>query len=125
MLCVLAITSGFKDDSQAGPSNFTEVTPSGISNKLVYQGDKPQCIVPATKNSARLENETVTSEGRGTEDEAKSDATDSNADDSIEILVSGNKTEYQITSGSPIVVVMSISIYKILFILLLLYVIYS
>jgi hypothetical protein len=102
MLCVLAITSGFNDDSQAGPSKFTEVTPSGISTKLVYQGDKPQGTVPATKNSARVENEAMTSERQGTEDETKSDATDSNADDSIVILFSGNKTEYKITQDSII-----------------------
>jgi hypothetical protein len=44
----------------------------------------------------------VTSEGRGTEDEAKSDATDPNADDSIVILGSGNKTEYKIIQDSII-----------------------
>jgi hypothetical protein len=44
----------------------------------------------------------VTSEGQGTEDEAKSDATDSNADDNIVILGSGNKTEYKITQDSII-----------------------
>jgi hypothetical protein len=85
-----------------GPSNFTVVTPSGISTKLVYQGDKPQSIVPATKNSSRLENEAVTSEGRGSEDGTKSDATDPNTDDSIVILGSGNKTEHKITQDSVI-----------------------
>jgi hypothetical protein len=44
----------------------------------------------------------VTSEGRDIENEAKSDATDHNADDSIVILGSGNKTEYKITQDSII-----------------------
>jgi hypothetical protein len=95
-----------------GPSNFNEVTPSGISTKLeneklfISQGDKSQDIVPATRNSALLENEAVTSAGHDTEDETTSHATDPNADDSIVteavILGSRNKTEYKITQDSII-----------------------